>query len=298
MVTRSCCGLFTLAALLLAAPCGASEEATPPSPKTTPEAAPAAVELFKAMDQGDVEVKFIAKSDHAGKVIITNKTDKPLALELPEAFAGVHVLAQRGGGGFGGGGGGNRGGGGGNQSTGGGFGGGGMGGGGGAFSIPPEKIAKLNVPLLCLEHGKRDPSSSNPYEIRPIDTVVERAEVIELLKAFGAGKLDHGAAQAAVWHLNNDLPWSDLASKRTGNARSSVRNPYFSQKQIKAGMTYAQEARRLAEENAKQRESQSEYASESEYVSKSEAEQAPEAEAEAETEAEAESETESTTEAE
>ena len=49
-----------------------------------------------------VDVKFIAKSDHAARMIITNKTKQPLNLQMPEAFAGVPVLAQFGGGGGGG----------------------------------------------------------------------------------------------------------------------------------------------------------------------------------------------------
>ncbi|MEX0586397.1 MAG: hypothetical protein WD176_07125, partial [Pirellulales bacterium] len=73
--------------------------------------------MFDAVDDGQAELTFIAKSDHAGRVILTNKTKQPLNLRLPEAFAGVPVLAQFGGGGGGRGGGGR-----------GGFGGGGGGG--------------------------------------------------------------------------------------------------------------------------------------------------------------------------
>ena len=79
--------------------------------------APKNVELFEGMHNGDLDVTIIAKSDHAGRVIIANKTGKPVNIKLPEAFAAVPVVAQ-----FGGGGGGGQG--------GGGFGGGGGGGGG------------------------------------------------------------------------------------------------------------------------------------------------------------------------
>ncbi|MEX0819292.1 MAG: hypothetical protein WD070_06855, partial [Pirellulaceae bacterium] len=74
------------------------------------------VGLFEAMDSGEVEVRFIPKDATEANVLIENKTDKPLTIKFPEAFAGVPVLAQ-----FGGGGGG----------FGGGLGGGGLGGGGG-----------------------------------------------------------------------------------------------------------------------------------------------------------------------
>ena len=193
------------------------------SAKTAKKAAPTAIDpakaidLFGAVDKGQLEMKFVAKSDHDARVIITNKTKQPMTIRLPEAFAGVPVVAQRmggGGGGFGGGqGGGGFGGGGQNQSVGGGFGGGGgglggggQGGGGGFFSIPPEHTARLDVAVVCLDHGLRDPSSSKLYQMVPIEQHVKRPAVVELMKAFGRGELQHGAAQAAAWHLNNDIP--------------------------------------------------------------------------------------------
>ncbi len=228
-----------------------------------------AADVFDAAQRGDIDLRFIGKNDHEGRIIIKNNTGRELVVRIPDAFAGV-PLAQfgggGGGGGFGGGGGGGGmgGGGGGQQSLGGGgggmggMGGGGMGGGGGAFSIPPEKVQKIDVPMLCLDHGKRDPSSSKPYKMVPAEEHVERPEVIELMAAFGRGELKHSAAQAAVWHLNNDVSWEELAAKQTGTSRSLTREPYFSREDLQIGLAYATEARRLAEEKAKQsRESMS-----------------------------------------
>src|SRR5687768_9988684 len=92
----------------------------------------ASVEMFAAMEEGQIEVKIIAKDSTEANVLIKNKSGKPLNVQLPEAFAAVPVLAQ-----FGGQQGGGQQGGGGNQGGGGGFGGGGgggqQGGGGGNF---------------------------------------------------------------------------------------------------------------------------------------------------------------------
>jgi hypothetical protein len=217
-----------------------------------------AVGLFRAMGDGQVDVKFIAFNDRAARILITNKLKQPIHLQMPEAFAGVPVLAQlggggggRGGGGFGGGGGGQ---GGGQQSVGGGgggLGGGGQGGGGGGFfSIAPERTAKINVPVVCLDHGLQNPSSSNPYKLVPAEDHLDRPAVIELLKAFGRGELQHGATQAAAWHLNSDLNWDELSTKLQGTRRSVRRPPYFSREEIQAGIAYANEAGRLAEMNA------------------------------------------------
>jgi hypothetical protein len=232
----------------------AAEEADQQQAELPEVDADAVHDIFAAQNDGAVEVKFIAKNDHEGRILITNKLPHGVKVQIPEAFVGVPVAAQFGGGGgggnFGGGGGG-----GGNQSVGGGGGlggggGGGLGGGGGGgvFNIPPERVTKIDVPLLCLDHGKADPSSSKPYELRPVDPSKDRAEVVELLKAFGDGQLQHNAAQAAVWHLNNDLSWQELAAKLTGTRRNISRSPYFSRFELQAAYAYAGEARRRGAE--------------------------------------------------
>ena len=222
----------------------------------------APVEFFDAIDDQQIDVKFIAKSDHEARVFIKNNTNQPINLKVPEAFAGV-TLAQFGGGGRGGGGGGNRGGGGGGgqqQSVGGGGGGGGFGGGGqggggggGVFSVPPEQTAKVDVEVVCLDHGLRDPNSSAAYKmVRADEFLEERPAVVELLKAFGRGELKHNAVQAAAWNLNSGRSWDQLASQLTGTRRSLNRAPYFTPAEIREGMTYANAATRLAEANAEQ----------------------------------------------
>lgn len=226
---------------------GADSAAKATDPAESAAAQPMQVEMFQAMQDHQLEVKFIAKSDHAARVLLTNKTKQPLSVKLPEAFVGAPVLAQFGGGG--------RGGGGrssssssGNQSSGGGFGGGGMGGGGGMFSIPPEQTGKIDVATVCLDHGLRDPSSSKPYEIVPAEGHVNNPAVIELLKAFGRGELEQGAAQAAAWHLNSNVSWQELAAKRQGTRRSFVRPPYFTAQELRDGLAYANQAVRRAQE--------------------------------------------------
>ena len=209
------------------------------------------VDIFDAIDEGLVDVKFVARSAEKGRLVMTNKTDEPVNVLVPEAFAGVPVLRQFGGGGGGlGGGGGGLGGGGGGQAVGGGGGGrggGGRGGGGrgGGFNIPPEKITRVDVPLLCLDHGLRDPSSSKPYEIRPIEDVVDSPALIEVVKAFANGELPRGASQAATWHINSDVSWEELAAKLTGTKRNINRSPWFSRDEIQAAMAIVQRAESL-----------------------------------------------------
>ncbi len=218
------------------------------------------VGFFQAIEDHQIDVKFIAKSDHEARVLVKNNTKQPISLKVPEAFAGV-PLAQFGGGGRGGGGGGrggggfSGGGGGQQQSVGGGGGGGGIGGGGGGgggfFSVPPEETAKIDVEVVCLDHGLRAPNSSAAYKIVPAEEFLEdRPAVVELLKAFGQGELQHGAVQAAAWNLNNDLSWDQLRAQLQGTRRSLSRPPYFTADEIRIGMAYAHQATSLAAANA------------------------------------------------
>jgi hypothetical protein len=233
------------------------------------------LDLFDGMRDGQVDAKVVAMNDHEARIFIKNKTDQPLSIKLPEAFAAV-PLAQ-----FGGGGGGARGGGGGrsssrsgssgggqNQSSGGGLGGGGGGGGGGGmFSVPPEKTAEIDAATVCLDHGLRDPSPGVPYKLVSAEEHLDRPAVVELLKAFGRGDLDQRATQAAAWHLNNDMSWDELAAQKTGTKRSLNRSPYFTAEELKAATAYSTAAVAEAEEAA--REKKAEKASKAETKPKS-----------------------------
>src|SRR5262249_3651753 len=77
-----------------------------------------------------------------------------------------------------------------------------------------------------------------------------RPAVVELLKAFGNGDLDHQAVQAAAWHLNNDMSWEELKAQLQGTKRTHNRPPYFTADQLRNGMAYANNAVSVAEQNA------------------------------------------------
>lgn len=214
------------------------------------------VELFAAMEAGEVEVQFIPKDATKANVLIRNKTDRPLSVRLPAAFAGVPVAAQFGGGGLGGGlGGGGLGGGlgggglggGGGQGLGGGFGGGGLGGGGlggggfgggglgggGLFNVAPEKVGKVKVTTVCLEHGKPDPNPRMKYTIVPIEKFTKDPAVIELCKLVGAGKIPQNTGQAAAWHYTDKLSWVQLAQKNRVELMNGYTEKFFSPAELR-----------------------------------------------------------------
>jgi len=259
-----------LAALAVPVLFGGADRRPAKSDKKT--AAPSEqVEMFAAVKAGQLEVKFIPKNDTEGRVIIKNKTSKPLNVKLPKAFAGVPagVLAQRGlnggGGGAGGiggaGGGGNNnsGGGGQNQAMGGGMGGmggggmggmGGMGGGMGMMNIKPEQVAKVKVACVCLEHGKDIPHAKIPYDMVPIEQFSDDVAVKHVVTLLGNGEIDQRGAQAAAWHLANDMSWQELASKRIEHLNGSA-EMYFHPREIQRGMQIASVAVARAREEEK-----------------------------------------------
>ena len=208
-------------------------------------------DLFEAEAQQLVSLRYIPNNAKSAQIIVTNRTRRPLTLRLPDAFAGIPVLAQMGG--MGGMGGGNQGGfaaggiGGGPQTTAGGagglggqgmngMGGGGMGmgggGGGGAFSIPPERSRTFRVPTVCVEYGKHEPSSRMPYKLTKSETFSSDPKLTYVLESLGRGELSQKVAQAAAWHIANGLTWEKLAAEKIDHAGGIPDEPYFSQAEL------------------------------------------------------------------
>ncbi|OHB79919.1 MAG: hypothetical protein A2V98_23200 [Planctomycetes bacterium RBG_16_64_12] len=115
------------------------------------------------------------------------------------------------------------------------------------MNVPPEKVGKLKITTVCLEHGKREPRPAVPYEIKPIEEFTDRAEVHEVCRMLGNGMMPQRAAQVAAWHLANDMSWQELAAKELRFA-NGTRAPYFSAQEIQAGMQVAATATQLAQQ--------------------------------------------------
>lgn len=180
------------------------------------------VELFEAIQARQISVKLIPKDSTQAQLLIANRTRRPLNVRLPRAFGGTPALAQIGGGG-------------GAQAIGGGLGAGAAGAGGGFFNVPAEKTGKLKLACVCLEHGKREPRPAIPYEIRPIEAVSDNPAVAELCVLLGQGRVSQRAAQAAAWHLEDELDWQSLAAKQIEHLDGRC-EPYFTASEIYAAV--------------------------------------------------------------
>ena len=236
-------------------------------PIRNPKFDPAAeqVDLFDAVDAGQVTVKLIPKSAQVGTVFIENKTGKPLTVKIPEAVAAVSIHAQIGnpgagnlGLGFGNPGNGNQAGA--PQKLGGGIGqapGNGPGAGngpvgqvpgGGFFSIPAEKVVTLHLNSVCLEHGKIEPSANSKYTLVPINRVTRDPVLHQLLAVVGSGKVDSKASQAAAWHLANKMSFQTLAEKTTTPLGTITQIPDFTREQIQTAEQLVADAKHRAAE--------------------------------------------------
>lgn len=219
--------------------------------KVKPEAE--VVEMFAGIENGQLEVRLIPRDSAKGQLLVTNKTDKPLSVRLPGAFAGVPVLPQmfpgfqpnqqnqqnspqRIGGAA-------------NQGFPP-FGPGMMNLPGGnmfpgmnnqnqnqnwlpgpMFNLAPEQVGKVKVASVCLDHGKANPRAKIPYEIKPIDEVADQPGLAEVVALLGQGRVDQKIAQLAAWHLSNDMSWEELADLRNPRVLGVPRR--YSAKQIK-----------------------------------------------------------------
>jgi hypothetical protein len=203
------------------------------------------VELFEAIDEGLISVRIVPRDELQSQFFVSNKTDEPLTVEFPRAVAAVPVLKQFGQNPFGQ----NPFGQGNNQqngqnqanrnnaaqSIGGQIGASGQqmqnqavgqgifninskakstskskAQGGGFCSIPPEKTVQLEIQSVCLDHGKKTPTSKMIYELRPIEEHAKDPALVALFENVDMRSGSRPAIQAAAWNIQNGLPLQQL----------------------------------------------------------------------------------------
>jgi hypothetical protein len=235
--------LALAAGLALAAIAPAADP--PQNDRDAPRVARHEVELFAGIQQKQLEVQLIPRDSSQGRLLISNKTDQPLSVKLPDAFAGVPVLAQFGA--FGG-----------NLPP------GLMPGGNSAppaaaanapqrvggsghsasgptmFNVPPESTRQLKVDTVCLDYGHPTPRPAIKYDIQPISAATDKAGVAEVCELLGRREISHRAAQLAAWHLSNDMSWPALAALRTRQAIGST--PSYTQEELLAAKKAVEKA--------------------------------------------------------
>jgi hypothetical protein len=218
------------------------------------------VGLFDAIEAGTIETTVMAKNAHEAHLMVTNKSDVPVTVQMPKAVVAVQVLKQQL---FGqqnrigqGGPGGNMMGGaqpmgmgaqnnmgnnnnnnnpfGQNNNQGNGFNnvGNGFNNGNGFFSVPPQKTVQVPMKGVCLAHGKPDPRPRMTYKLVKLEDYTSDAALQEALNVFGSSDVDLQAAQAAVWHLTDKMSWQSLREKKQEQWGAGEPQSYFSEAQV------------------------------------------------------------------
>ena len=212
--------------------------------------------LFTAIDGGRLEATVIPRDAKKVTLQLKNKSDQPLMIRLPEAFAAVPVQAQllgggnnfggNNGGGFNVGQGGNQAGGQGGGTQGLGVAGGGQnggvnaGGGGrrkrggdapGLFNVPAGKVIKVKLTSVCLEYGKPEPSARNEYVIKPIESFCDKPVVVSILRSLGDGQVSQEVAQLAAWNVVSGTSFEQIAALKS---KLGLQQPIYNQNSILA----------------------------------------------------------------
>ena len=186
----------------------------------------APLDLFEAIENGQIEAKLVLQNAGHGNLILSNIGADDLDIAIPDTYGVKHVLPQ-----FGGGGGLGGGGGGGGQAGGGGGGAGGDLGGAGFFSVPAGETRHTAYYGVCLEHGKTEPSPRMRYIPVRIDDVTTDSAVQEITRQIANNRAFDKSAQAATWHLQNDMSWAELAAKKY-DAVGRPDTPYFTNAEL------------------------------------------------------------------
>jgi len=127
----------------------------------------------------------------------------------------------------------------------------------------------LQIAIVCMEHGKKDPNARVKYEIKPIEAFAKNEASAEVLKMMADGEIHRDIAQACAWHLENGLSWEELASKdKVVSSFGGYSEKYFSLKQISFAQKVCAEAKSRAEELKKQKSKEKEYKDDTKFLKK------------------------------
>jgi hypothetical protein len=215
-----------------------------PIRKPTYDPAVPVVELFDAIDRELVEVTVIARNSHEANLFVTNKSGAPVSVQLPQVVGAVHILKQLGpppgnngpGNSFGASSNGQ------GQPVGGGVQNNAKSGpanvnnfpGGPIFSVPSEKSIQLPLKTVCLAFGRPDPQPKMQYQLVRLEEITRDANVRRTLEHYVSGEIDEPTAQAAAWHLVDELSWKKLARMRFDRVAGLTGKLFFTAKQIEA----------------------------------------------------------------
>lgn len=234
------------AGLMLAAFAAVSQAGKPAIPAQKAVEGLPVVRLFELLKAEQVDARLVHKDEASGNLFVENKFGKPINVQMPEAFVGVHVLNQdffsnqnqnsQGSGQSQGG-----------QTTGGGASNSSQSG-SSIFSVPPGKVVRIPVKTVCLEHGRPTPASRMEYRIFPVERFSKDRALFELLTTVANGKTSQKVVQATAWHMASDKSWKQLAAMKFRRLGGLPDIPEFTQSQLAAARKLAEKSQVLADQ--------------------------------------------------
>ena len=87
------------------------------------------------------------------------------------------------------------------------------------------------------------------YKLIPVSQYTDNEQLVALLTLVAKNAIDPHVAQAAAWHLSNNMSWEQLAAKQSTEI-GSTDLPYFTQQTLFQAQQLVIDTRGLAKERA------------------------------------------------
>ena len=112
--------------------------------------------------------------------------------------------------------------------------------------VAPQRMQKVKVTTVCLEHGKPDPNPRMAYKMVPLEEFTSDPKIRVLCEALGNGQVAQNTAQAAAWHIMDKMPWHQLAAKNRVESKYTGNVKWFSPIEMRSAMAVVGEVTRIA----------------------------------------------------
>jgi hypothetical protein len=106
----------------------------------------------------------------------------------------------------------------------------------GSFVVYPGQTRRFRFATVCLEHGKPEPSPRMTYRMQALDAFSTDPRLDVVMAALGSGTVSQKVAQAAAWHIANDLSWQRLKAETIHHVGGRPDEPFFQPGELATAM--------------------------------------------------------------
>lgn len=80
-------------------------------------------------------------------------------------------------------------------------------------TVPVGETIDLSIPAVCLNYGLPTPTPRDTFTLQDVDDYSSDPRVRKALRSLATLGTSHGVAQAAMWHVCNDLPFETMVAQ-------------------------------------------------------------------------------------